>query len=56
MIICVSETVKNEVKEQNARFQITLDGTLVSGLLENMLAGKGVIPAGKGKYRAGQDV
>ena len=44
----VSETIKNEAKEQNGGFLSMLLGTLAASLLGNMLAGKGVIRAGYG--------
>ena len=49
----VSETIKNEAKEQKGRFLSMLLGTLGASLLGNMLAGKGVIRAGEGTIRAG---
>ena len=41
----VSETIKNEAKEQKGGFLSMLLGTLGANLLGNMLAGKGVIKA-----------
>ena len=41
----VSETIKNEAKEQKGKFLSMLLGTLGANLLGNMLAGKGVIRA-----------
>ena len=49
----ITETVKNEVKEQKAGFLSMLSGTLGASLLRNMLAGRGVIRAGEGTIRAG---
>ena len=49
----VSETIKNETKEQKGGFLSLLLGTLVASLLGNMLAGKGVIRAGGGTARVG---
>ena len=49
----VSETIKNESKEQRDAFLSMLLGTLGAGLLSNMLTGKGVIRAGEGTTRAG---
>ena len=55
----VTETVKNETKEQKGRLLSMLLGTLVSSLLGNLLTGKGVLRAGygnnkgKGVVRAG---
>ena len=43
----VSETIKNEAKEQKGRFLSMLLGMLGASLLGNMLAGKGVIRAGE---------
>ena len=42
----VSETIKNEAKEQK--------GTLGASLLGNLLMGKGTIRAGEGTIRAGE--
>ena len=59
------ETVQNEVKEQIGEFLSMLLGTLVASLLGNLLTGKGICRAGKGKginragegnVRAGNDV
>ena len=44
----ITETVKNEVKEQKGGFLSMLLGTLGGSLLGNMLAGRGVIRAGEG--------
>ena len=49
----ITETVKNEVKEQKGGFPSMLLGTLGAGLLGNMLVGRGVIRAGEGTIRAG---
>ena len=49
----ITETVKNEVKEQKGGFLSMLLGTLGAGLLGNMLVGRGVIRAGEGTIRAG---
>ena len=49
----VSETIKNEAKEQKGGFLSMLLGTLGASLLGNMLAGKGVIRAGEGTSRVG---
>ena len=45
----VTETVQNEVKEQKGGFFSMLLGTLGASLLGNLLTGKGVYRAGKGK-------
>ena len=49
----ISETIKNEAKEQKGGFLSMLLGTLGASLLGNMLAGKGVIRAGEGTARVG---
>ena len=55
----VTETVKNETKEQEGGFLSMLLGTLGASLLGNLLTGKGVVRAGygnnkgKGVVRAG---
>ena len=48
----VSETIKNEAKEQKGGFLGMLLGTLSAILLGNMLTGKGVIRAGEGTARS----
>ena len=45
----VSETIKNEAKEQKDGFLDMLLGTLGASLLENLSTGKGVMRAGEGK-------
>ena len=56
----VTETVQNEVKEQKGGFLSMLLGTLGASLLGNLLTGKGVYRAGKGKgkgiLRAGEGI
>ena len=54
----VTETVENEVKEQKGRFLSMFLGTLGASLLENLLTGKGIYSAGKGREinRAGEGV
>ena len=54
----VTETVQNEVKEQKGGFLSTLLGTLGASLLGNLLTGKGIYRAGKGKgiNRAGEGI
>ena len=55
----VTETIKNETKEQKGGFLSTLLGTLGASLLGNLLAGKRIVKAGcgnkkgKGIVRAG---
>ena len=51
----VSQTIKNEAKEQKGGFLGMLLGTLDASLLGNLLTGKGKIRAGEGTVRAGQD-
>ena len=51
----ISETIKNEAKEQKGGLLRMLLGTLGSRLLANLLAGKGAITAGEGYVRSGQD-
>ena len=51
----VSETIKNEAKEQKGYFFGMLLGTLGAILLGNLLTGKDRISAGEGTFRAGQD-
>ena len=45
----VTETIKNENKEQRGGLLGTLVGTLGSILLESLLPGKGIVRAGYGK-------
>ena len=47
--------MKNEAKEQKVGLLRMLLGTLGVSLLENLLAGKGVIRADGGVIRAGQN-
>ena len=49
----VSETSKNEAKEQNGGFLSMSLGRLGATILRNMLAGKGIIRAGEGTARVG---
>ena len=51
----ITETVKNEVKEQKGGFLSILLGKIAASLLGNMLEGRGVIRAGGGTIRAGCD-
>ena len=50
----VSEKIENEPKEQKEGFLGMLLGTLSTGLLGNLLTGKGEIRAGSGAIRAGE--
>ena len=54
----VTETVQNKVKEQKGGFLSMLLGTLGASLLGNLLTGKGIYRAGKGKgiNRAGEGI
>ena len=49
----ITETVKNEVKEQKGGFLSMLLSTLLDNLLTKNLPGRGVIRAGEGTNRAG---
>ena len=51
----VSETIKNEAKEQKGGFLGMLLGTLGASLLANLLTGTGKIRAGEGTIRAGKN-
>ena len=53
----VSETIKNEAKEQKGGFlpMLLLAGTLAASILGNALAGRRVIRAGEGTIRAGEN-
>ena len=51
----ISETIKNEAKEQKGGFLPMLLGTLGASLLGNLLTGKVTIRAGKGTIRAGEN-
>ena len=54
----VTETFQNKVKEQKGGFLSMLLGTLGASLLGNILTGKGIYKAGKGKgiNRAGERI
>ena len=49
----VSETIKNETKEQRGAFLSLLLGTLRAPLLGNLLTGRGIVRAGEGTITAG---
>ena len=51
----VSKTIRNEAKEQKGGFIDMLLGTEGASLLGKMLEGKGVIEAGEGTLRRGED-
>ena len=55
MLDGVSETIKNEAKEQEGGFLSILLGPLGASLLGNMLAGKRVIRAGEETARVGYE-
>ena len=50
----ITESVQNEVKEQEEGFLSMLLGTLGASLLGNLFTGKGASHAGKGIHRAGK--
>ena len=52
----ISQTIKNEAKEQKRGFLSMLLGTLGASLLGNLLTGEGTIRAGEGPFRAGQEI
>ena len=52
----ISETTKNEAKEQKGGFLSILLGTLAASILGNALAGKGVLRVGEKVTRAGENV
>ena len=47
----VTETIKNETKEQKGGFLSMLLGTLGASLLGNLLTGKGIVRAGSGNNK-----
>ena len=49
----VSEKIKNEAKQQKGGFLSMLLGTLVASVLEDMLAGQGIVIAGCGSKEKG---
>ena len=51
----ISETIKNEAKEQKIEFPPMLLGTLATSILVNELRGKGVIRAAERVIRTGQN-
>ena len=52
----VTETIKNETKEQKGGFLSMLLGTLGASFLGNLLTGKGTVRTGKGFLRAGEGI
>ena len=51
----ISETIKNETKEQKGGFLPMLLGSLAVSLLGSTLTGKGVVRAGEGTIRASEN-
>ena len=51
----ISETIKNEAKEQKGRFLPMLLGTLAARILGSALSGRVVIRAGEETIRAGEN-
>ena len=58
MLKGVTETVQNEVKKRKGEFLSMLLGTLGASVLGNLLTGRGVNSAGKGRgiNRAGEGI
>ena len=60
MLKGLTKTVQNEVKEQKVGFLSMLLGTLGASLMGNILTGRGIYRAGKGKgkgiNRAGEEI
>ena len=52
----ISETIKNEAKEQKGEFLGMLLGTLTASMLRSALTGRGVIKAGEAAIRAGENL
>ena len=52
----ITESVQNEIKEQNGGFLSMLLGTLGASLLGNLLTGKGAFHAGKGVNKKGKGI
>ena len=55
LVKVISETIKNDTKEQNGGFISMLLGTLAASMLRRALTGKRLIRAGEGTARVGQD-
>ena len=51
----VSQTIKNEAKEQKGGFLGMLLGTVSASILGHLLTGKGTIRAGESTIRAGEN-
>ena len=52
----ISETIKNEAKEQKGGFLPLLLVTLTASVLGSVLTGRGVIRAGEGTIRLGKNL
>ena len=52
LLKAVSETIKNETKEQKVGFRCMFLGTSGASLLGNLLTGKGILRAGEGIVKA----
>ena len=52
----ISETIKNEAKEQKGEFLGMLLETLTASMLRSALTGRGVIKAGEAAIRAGESL
>ena len=52
----IRETIKNKTKEQKGGFLPMLLGTLAASMLGSALTRRGVIRAGEGKIRAGENL
>ena len=52
----VTETIKNETKEQKGGFLSMLLGIFGASLLGNLLTGKGTVRAGERTVRAGEGI
>ena len=50
----ISETIKNETKEQKGKLLSVLLGTVAASLLGSALTGRGIIRAGEGAIRAAE--
>ena len=55
LITGVSQTIKNEAKEQKGGFLGMLLGTVGASILGHLLTGKGTIRAGESTIRAGEN-
>ena len=51
----ISETIKNETREQKGGFLPMLLGSLAASLLGSTLTGKGVVSAGEGTIRVSEN-